>query len=420
MASSPKIANYDIESSHPIDKNQEIMVDVNAESCWIQRLRLLWTKKIKNPFKNRRDYGDGKITRALSIVTTQTTVLQTWPITFWTFLLSLIGWTSFVAIGIAGWPSLTEGSGHHIEHRLNCEEEYLEVPGCFCEAFRSNAIVKQPVNTYSNLAYTAVALACAFLADFKQRPTNPLLWKDNVNLMTSNLYYPISFCLVATNISYSSGFLHAGWTAWGGMVDSISILIMFGWFVLTSITKLYLWISGCTWKRMVVAAQLHSIVLITITACLYGFYFGIGQNMKVQKYLLYLPIVLATFPEIARCIYEIHANTKRKGNPSSTNNAWWLGWVTLVVFAVGYVIQVYTQSGSRLCYPNSFWQGHAIWHALSAVSLLSYFFFSTNDSFPLEEEGEIENDDEEEDEGEEEEEEKDEQEATPTVEGGAV
>ena len=72
-------------------------------------------------------------------------LLLRWPHVSLTLCITITGWVCFFILGRLGWPGKT--------NRLNCFEEYLVNPGCFCERPRPGRIIAQPANTISNFCF---------------------------------------------------------------------------------------------------------------------------------------------------------------------------------------------------------------------------------------------------------------------------
>ena len=242
------------------------------------------------------------------------------------------------------------------------------------------------MNTYSNLSYAIAALFIAWSVDTKWSPSScseDNWWHSSAhfNLMTQSRYFTMSFCLILTNISYSSAFLHAGWTSWGDKLDSISFLLMFLWLIIASVVKFWLMCAGWTTDRVVLASEIHGITCVFLATVLYGYYFGIEQNLNVQFYLKH-SIVLAVILEIIIRYGYSYFGSKDSSTGTKRTSTAWIGWMAMLIFVVALVIQMNSLSGSSLCNPDSLvLQGHAAWHVLSAICVVWCFFFHLSDKF---------------------------------------
>jgi len=287
-----------------------------------------------------------------------------WPHLTLTLFFTITGWSALIGLGLAGWPG--ETNGH------NCYEDYLTAEGCFCERPRPNRIMAQPVNASSNLIYSFVAVFLSWCADTKRFP-NPTWWSSHINLLTQEEYFTLSFGPVLTNIGYSSGFLHSGWTTWGDKLDSLAILLMFLWLVLFAICKFVLMWKGWSVERMRLASKCHAVAFCTIGITLYIVDFC---NAFYVNSLFEAIGIFVLSEIIVRYVYSVCKNKERTSRG-------WIAVVSVIFFCAGYFVQQVTQSGSKFCWPESFLQGHAIWHLCSALGVFFAYIYLLSDKFTM-------------------------------------
>ena len=212
-------------------------------------------------------YGKGGLSfRSFSLVVNKA---RRWPHLSLTLFITITGWVCFFILGSLGWPGKTS--------RLNCLEEYLVNPGCFCERPLPGRVIAQPVNTISNLVFNLVAIFISWCADTKTFP-NPTWYLTRMNLLTQSKWFSLSFGPVITNIGYSSAFMHAGWNDWADKLDSLSILLMFLWLELFSLCKFSLMIVGWTEDNAI-----WHICAGTGVMCLYFFF--LSENFSMVRRL---------------------------------------------------------------------------------------------------------------------------------------
>lgn len=207
--------------------------------------------------------------------TSRTSILQTRTHVVATLSLTICGWTSLFIAGALRWPGASD--------ERNCPENYLENEYCYCERPRTGAIILQPVNTWSNLSYAIGALVCAWSADSKSFPRN--WWQTHVNMLSESRYFSVTFCLALTNISYSSGFMHAGFTTWGTIFDKMAIFVFFVWLEVFSMIKFWLMVNGWTPERIAVSATIHGLCLGAATIVLFALFFTVNISSQVQGYI---------------------------------------------------------------------------------------------------------------------------------------
>lgn len=277
-----------------------------------------------------------------------------------TLVLTTIGWVFLFIVGF-DWPA---------QQRSVCFEVYLTYPECMCEELRANAIIAQPVNTYSNCIFSFGAIFIAFCADTKRFPSNDW-WENNINLITRKRYFSLSYCIVLTNIGYSSALFHARWVEWAGTLDVVGIFVIFIWLDSFIICKFLLKWKGCSDERISRITNIHRKVFPVTTALLYSIWFTTKIPTFIQDIILFCSAA-ATIPEIL-CFYQYCRREKM------TQALIFI--MTIITFIVGFMIQRISKSGSPLCDPTSYLQGHGAWHVLSGLAATMLFFFFLGDSF---------------------------------------
>ena len=201
----------------------------------------------------------------------------------------------------------------------------------WCEA-NLCAWVTTPANTWSNLAYLAVALLMRRWAGAR-----PLL-------------RPFAPAAVATGVS--SFAYHASYTYFFQFFDFVGMFLFAGLPVTLNAVRLG-WISERA-RRLVYGA------LVIGCSALVPIFFR--NHVPIQA-IVALLIAVAISQELILWF----------GRATPESRGWWL-------VAVGVLAVAATCSGLDLsrvwCDPENHWlQGHAVWHVLSAVSLLALFRF---------------------------------------------
>ena len=307
-------------------------------------------------------YGKGGLSfRSFSLVVNKA---RRWPHLSLTLFITITGWVCFFILGSLGWPGKTS--------RLNCLEEYLVNPGCFCERPLPGRVIAQPVNTISNLVFNLVAIFISWCADTKTFP-NPTWYLTRMNLLTQSKWFSLSFGPVITNIGYSSAFMHAGWNDWADKLDSLSILLMFLWLELFSLCKFSLMIVGWTEDRIRIAERFHAgaFIIIGVTIYIADFMqaFTVNNLFEIFGLVLVLEVTVQFVSDFC------------KKNERMTNVS--LGLLAALFFGGGFAIQIATQSGSKFCNPESFFQGHALWHICAGTGVMFLYFFFLSDNFTM-------------------------------------
>lgn len=276
--------------------------------------------------------------------------------------LTIAGWTSVFVLGALGWPQ-----DSNLDKDV-CFKEYLTKAECMCEALRLDSILAQPANTISNLAYAVGGLLIAWSGDTRRFPS--ALWWESSNLITHQAYFSYSFPIVLINVSYSSAYMHGGWTRWGGTLDILSIFLLLGWIELFSICKLVLILKGWSIERIAIVTKAHAISIVISTMTLFMIWFSFKVSTTLQNYIVYSFSTIILVEMYCSYLYT------KSGERQSQR---WISVLALAFFGVGLVFQMLSKGGSSLCNPNQFIQGHAFWHILSAASATTAYFYFLSD-----------------------------------------
>ena len=219
----------------------------------------------------------------------------------------------------------------------------------YCEFNRVHRFFHQPVNTYSNLAYFFLGVLVLQIArqDTKNGAKPGLNRLEHFPLLSALL----GSCLVY--LSIGSAFFHASLTYTGQRVDmngTYSILI-----TLTGIA-LYHVVWGLSWttaqKKWFVLALVVLILLFLKIAI------AVSSSRLVPALILLLNgLMVINYVQFRKC------------------RSVWL--IILGLALIVLAINIRTLDVQKVgCDPHSLFQGHALWHLLTALSTFcSYAFF---------------------------------------------
>lgn len=214
---------------------------------------------------------------------------------------------------------------------------------CFCEGFRDYLWTKQPANTWSNLSFILVGMAIGVRAG--RRP------HVEGNLMCSTDFYPVLYASLVSFLGPGSMALHASMTRWGGLVDSWSMFVYIMFAVFYAAARLRREYSP---KIFVLCFVSASIVLSA---------FRIPDILDTEL-LFGISIVAAIGLEIA-------VSRSRKDLTRDSRGLWGAALLFLTAFA----IWLPSNDGGPLCTPDSLFQGHVLWHMLTALSAGSLYLY---------------------------------------------
>lgn len=218
--------------------------------------------------------------------------------------------------------------------------------GCFCEALQINP-VKQPVNTWSSLAFLlpgAFILGTAHRIN-PEKKRLPFFWA-----------YLIGVGSVLTGVG--SAYYHASLTFTGQILD------IAGMYLLAASMLVYAWQRLWGWQN-------KKTILIFI---LLNIFFTIIQIfISAIRRTLFAVILL-----IALVFESAFLHSKR---PQIETLKLFIG---LGLFAIAFGIWILDNS-RILCNPTGLLQGHALWHLLGAVAVafLYQYYLSEEKSHPL-------------------------------------
>jgi hypothetical protein len=222
------------------------------------------------------------------------------------------------------------------------KDECIDNDDCHCETIRPGRI-KQPINTWSNLAFVLVGLLVLLHAggaiEFAGEGKNP---------MTMTAFYPISYGLLVISLGLGSMFFHASVRKWGSIIDNLAMYWFLTFVVLYDLFRLF----G--------TGNLGVFLLIFLFA---NIALGVARllNEGSEKYVF--PIlflwVIAIELLIPSGVFNV-AGVHREFVP-------WLR-AELIFFVVAFLFWILFRSRSRLCKPDSWFQGHAVWQILSAIA----------------------------------------------------
>lgn len=260
-----------------------------------------------------------------------------------TLLATLAALAGLLAMALAGWPGETNG----------CFEE--QRPVCFCEAPRTG-LVAQPSNTFSNFGFIFVGLAIAIAADRRAG-----WFATRRNPLTADGNHALLFAVVTALLGPGSMALHASMTRWGGQIDVSSMYLYAG---------LLIAYGAARWFRL--SASGFAGVYVALTAVLIA-----------TKFLDVIPVELLFGLLLgATAVIELLLSRRR---PFVTIRRRW-AVAALALFLAAFAVWIPSLSGGALCDPDSWIQGHAVWHLLCAAAagcLFAYFLSEDTSISPV-------------------------------------
>lgn len=220
---------------------------------------------------------------------------------------------------------------------------------CFCERIRSGS-VRQPANTWSSLGFVFVGLVVFAQAHRDlARPTK----SRNGNPMVRHLAYGGTFALSLILIGLGSAFFHASLTFWGQFADVMGMYMLAGFIFIYNLSR---------------SREISPWVMVSVYVLLLVVLGLILLNLPgLRRYIFGVMLLLALIPE-----YIVLTRKKPVIETRFLKAA-------LLLICVGFFIWI-LDILKLLCSPDSWLQGHAIWHIFGAIAagLLYVYYRSEN------------------------------------------
>lgn len=222
----------------------------------------------------------------------------------------------------------------------------------FCEAARSG-VLRQPVNTVSNMGFVLAGLAVGWHAGL---PRGRLARRG---LATT-------YAVLVVLLGPGSMAMHATLSQRGGSLDQLSMYLLAGFAAAYAGIR----VTGRGVGTFAVA------LTVLVTLCVVVGNAGalpVVNNAGNAAFALLLAVALALEVRARR-------RARRPGN---------LAWVgaALAAIAVAFAIWTLSGTGAALCDPRSWLQGHAAWHLLGALAAYClYRYWASADEPPVRQE----------------------------------
>lgn len=261
---------------------------------------------------------------------------------------------AFLIFVAAGWPG----------DENNCVNE--KPHECFCEEFKKSDVLKgasgvrQPVNTWFNLYAIATSFVVALFV-YLDREKFASGGTAAPNLIRSDTYVPDLYIFAVLFLGLGSMWFHASLTAWGGILDGVSMYVYAAFLCFYSIRRLwdsplFFWIGYAA-----------TIVLFTV---LHAF-----QDDLLPSFVLIGILVVAYL--VFEVIIWITSGKVMLGETKTV--LLWLSAVVAILAATFFWWASHTDQ--FMCDPKSWFQPHGLlWHPLAGVmAVLLYFYWREAD-----------------------------------------
>lgn len=224
---------------------------------------------------------------------------------------------------------------------------------CHCESLLSGSNkIRQPVNTWSDLGFVASGLLILFAVG-----ADRLNGTVAQNPMQTATFYSIVYGFLVIFLGPGSMYYHASMKKWGGWLDNMS-MVFWTFFLLV-----YVLARGLHFDDGV--AAVIWLAAVALAGAIIWFVEGSGKFIFGGAVAVWgvLEIVLLIVQATGGSLMGLHR----------TEWGWLLG--AAISFGVAVVIWTRSNDGKPWCFPDSWAQGHAAWHLLSALSTFFIFLY---------------------------------------------
>lgn len=263
---------------------------------------------------------------------------------FYKLLVRSFGFTLIMLLAWMGLNTVLDGS---VWDGMTLSKSALTVE--YCEFNHTDRFFHQPINTYSNLVYFFFGILILQMAweDYKNSELNTLNRLQQFPLLSALM----GLCFIY--LSFGSAFFHASLTWVAQRVDmngtySISLTLLS--------LSLYLVLHKINFTNR--AKNIWMIALIVLIVTFFKIHLMVSSSILLPVLIL-LNLVLT--------ILNYMQFRKERS----------IFWVILSLVLMVIAVKIRTLDVQKIgCDPYSFYQGHSVWHLLTAMSsFCSYVFF---------------------------------------------
>jgi len=224
---------------------------------------------------------------------------------------------------------------------------------CFCERIRPGTI-RQPVNTWSNLAFVLTGL---FVIAMAGRDLARASRSGTSNPMRTRPVYPAVYGIATILIGIGSMFYHMSLAFAGQVLDVLSMYLLTSFMLLYNLSRM---------RRMRSGTFVVCYLLLNVAV-------GYGSiRLPVLRRYLFLALLLAV--GVSKVV------VRRKRRPRMTMAFLVAGLVSLVMACAIWILDI----TRVVCAPGSWFQGHAMWHVLMAALIgFIYLYYRSEDGCGL-------------------------------------
>lgn len=224
----------------------------------------------------------------------------------------------------------------------------------YCESTHTHWL-HQPVNALTNLAFfwTSAAILVGFPGTVPGRHTP----------MHKSTLQRMGLSLAAASIGFGSLWFHANLRTWSGFTDNFAMnlfatqMLVYGW------ERTFRW----SLKRSALTLLTVNVAMDTLVV-----------THDIGKYLFGFVIALTIITEVSIVsrFSLLSLLGQLLGKPvRHFARSPWLLLATIGVFIPGALVWQHSRTGAPWCSPESWFQGHAVWHVCCAMAVFVNFLY---------------------------------------------
>ena len=254
-----------------------------------------------------------------------------------------------------GWPGTAS----------NCYDEETITADCYCERLRGDepgdVWFAQPMNTVSNVWFVLGGLLIAYSADSKQFPSSQ--WWKNQNMIADDKVLSTTYALASCLLGVGSTCLHASFTTWGRQVDMMAMYLIATFAIIYPLLR-----------TMKISRQQAIWMYLGMNTVLAYWTVLVGSPEQTRR--LFTTMIVSS---MSYEWFKGDAEYKQQNRYSRKVLA-----TTLSMFGIAVLVWKASESNGPLCDPDSLWQGHSLWHLLSATAIAGLYFYYLAEGMEME------------------------------------
>jgi len=218
----------------------------------------------------------------------------------------------------------------------------------FCEF--SDGLIKQPVNTYSNIGFVLAGLFIGWSQAHAR-------FSNNYNALTNRRFVSAFYATLAVLIGPGSMAMHATMTDVGGFLDMLSMYLIASFIFSYALTRFF----NIKNIGFVITFSLSLIILLYVNSL----------EDVVVPFVGFIGSLFFGIFLVAAAIIELLHHFIKKSNVDIK-----FGIATILVMGAAVFVWKISHTDGIWCSPDSLLQGHGLWHLLCALAVyLLYRFY---------------------------------------------